>query len=751
MALDRRYELKGLDLRNNELIKEPGWSTACLNVEKDHHKDIVKRNGYASMSTTSSIDLLECKKRNELIKVVPNSENPFYKWNGTTWDIIRWNGGKSYGFPNYSLQRFGMIAASPIDLKNIVYVSHSMVKPGINFILLVISDIDTVDKFNVYLNGEKIATNVSITGSNQTYGGVTFYFSSTTGHRIGQLFGGFILKPQYTTAVSYQEIDGNLYIADPEGVMPLMKYDGSSYYAAGLIPFSAYISEFFKSTTLQTQAELDQALITIKRYIGNYLANQDAEGTGTVQTCYIKYAYSYTDNNLNEYFGQISGSCRITNADIDDGDSANELRFELPRSFYPTDSALKLNVFQSSSANGQYVLTGSYDCDDLLKDRTSVSITHTFIDAMVGRTDVEIISNGSLYSGDYPNLEAVYGDETRIRIPFPVGVRYSGTFQGLLFAADKKNVYYSNPDEIDIINPDNVLSVEENGDGDIKGIDGLSNTLAIFKERSQYNVIGDFDTYSLRVQRIMSNIGLTSHKSIIKFEDTLVYMTQRGIYVMSEGRLPVEISENIEKIFTDNIYSQDFSKARTLIDVLNERILIFIPGLTDSNNDRVYCYKYAYKEWYIYDSIHASNGFLLMYADGKIRHSNGTKVYLETPKVYNDDGVLISSFYKTMWENNNNPSMRKKYLNIKLLSMSDADVSANSWQATIATEEDYVASETSNGTLDMSNSNKIDVHNIDNNLCHSMRFKISNAVLNEGMLLTGIELEVQPTQQRMKD
>lgn len=146
-----------------------------------------------------------------------------------------------------------------------------------------------------------------------------------------------------------------------------------------------------------------------------------------------------------------------------------------------------------------------------------------------------------------------------------------------------------------------------------------------------------------------------------------------------------------------------------------------------------------------YKSIQEIEGGFLFMSSRGLYHMDSTSLYKRSSS-YSDNGNAIYAYYRTAWDDLNFPSLVKKWKKAIILSISKL-----SWLCTVKTQFDW-DEDSAYGT----NNQKQIVGPTSEDFSlsilqkKSMRLSVENAELNEGMHITGIEVEVEETQRRPK-
>ena len=295
---------------------------------------------------------------------------------------------------------------------------------------------------------------------------------------------------------------------------------------------------------------------------------------------------------------------------------------------------------------------------------------------------------------------------------------------------------------IETFPPFNVEQVGKSNEGSLTGIFAASDNVVLLKEKQVYYLNGNLTLRSFRIRSALTNgIGCVSHRSIQEIEGGCIFMSSRGLYHAMYGQKPTELSDIIEPIFREFGFNFDLSNSKTVNDIENEKLLIFIPALTGST--AVLVYDYLFKEWFIHMNIEATSG--LVFFGSVLYHSDGINLYKRS-LAYNDNNVAISAYYKTGWEDFQAPTVTKKFDKFVMISLGILN-----WTVGIRTQVDWDPSvNITDETFSIDADTRVESQSLNMTQKKSMRFEVYNNVKNEGMTITGMEYEAMATQERPK-
>lgn len=286
--------------------------------------------------------------------------------------------------------------------------------------------------------------------------------------------------------------------------------------------------------------------------------------------------------------------------------------------------------------------------------------------------------------------------------------------------------------------PSDILELGSDDEGEIVSAEGTSDSIVVLKERQVYYISGILAGQQYRIRSGMSNgNGCTARLGIIQAEEAVMYVSRRGIYAAGGGQPPVEMSDKIENIFTEDTTRLVFSEARSVIDRINQKILFYIPAAS-SENSIVLVWDYMWKQWFKFKGINASKGLFrinddIYFCDGSYLYQYGVGT--------NDNGAAIDAYYTTAWLTVGWPTLRKKFVSIGLilpfnLAQTLYLKSQNNWQDT-----DYM-----NVNKNINANSIMLEHEININESYSCRVTFGCNGLDKPLDMAGIEVLYQLTQ-----
>jgi len=679
--INKRYELRGLDLRSSDINRPINKASDCQNVQLNQKGELVKRFGFDGIISGEIVDIFEYKKMNRLIVQ------------------------KADGF--YYVKDDSLIA--------------------INFSTGVIPDMS--NKFSI------------------------------------------------------GEYNGVIYLADPNGNNELYKYDGCTIYRAGvprpIMNITAGAGSYSYRVYLRFRDR--QGNITS----GDYQQFDDRADGAFFEAYQPKQGFYEKYGEINVPLGflvglgesdtitvqpghnYIVGDCLyITGDQRADYDDVAEF-FEI---IEVTATTLRLDISKSKAS---FLLTAGEPVERRWGVIVSQSLNKSY-GYMVSDFRIQDQNGLNKYPDSVQNvtvpggyaqlalsLEDVY-DPTILK-GLPPKCKYVDFYNNIMILGNsvvnsetnnfvrteaQSTIFWSDTgvgSTVETFPPFNLYPIGRSSEGEITGLFGSSDNVKILKERQVYYLNGNLVLNSYRARSSMSNgVGCIAHRSILEVEGGCIFMSTRGLYLCAFGNKPVELSQEIEPIFTDNPYELDLSSATTVNDIDGERLYIHISPLPDSETEDGITleYDYAFKEWFLHRGILGSSG--MAFVNGELYHANQDSLYRRSSE-YNDDSSAIVAYWKSTWENLGMPSVVKKFVKFVMLS-----ISSMAWTLNLRTQDDWnPGNEKTNQEIDIEPYSTTAL-SIDMTQKKSMRVEIRNDVNNEGMLVTGYEFISEETQERFK-
>lgn len=267
-------------------------------------------------------------------------------------------------------------------------------------------------------------------------------------------------------------------------------------------------------------------------------------------------------------------------------------------------------------------------------------------------------------------------------------------------------------------------------DGNISGMCRVKDSLIVFKNKSLYAIDGVLlpGEYSLR--KIESNlIGCISHKSIITTEQYALFQGNDNIYVTNAFSI---------KPFGDDIKPDINSSIK-----MRSAVVVPMEGYIFWNNTKTFFYSYDHSEWFIWDNVNASAGMVIDNEGNPICFSGTSCTKFIDDR--NDLGAPIIGNIQLSFLHLKKPGLLKKITGIRLFNIGATG------NINMSVFRDWSNTPYSTAILDYSTS-PVSVHKTINPvLGQSISVKFENSTLDQNMLISGIDLEIELNQYRDKN
>lgn len=313
-------------------------------------------------------------------------------------------------------------------------------------------------------------------------------------------------------------------------------------------------------------------------------------------------------------------------------------------------------------------------------------------------------------------LQYLFASSGRDHDLLPVKPRFITVHQNQLICAGD----ISNPDTIYISLPGEPwYHPIDGGNADIVstragGISGLASDgtfLIAGKEIELFVGSGDFsEPGAYRFERLNQSIGFACHNAIAEIGDGLVFLSRNGFYLIRGGSQISEVGRNINKYFTDEIYSSSqtlqLKRAWAQYWDAQQLFICYIPkesgtGTSRYANDesQTFVFDAYFKGWLPWKALNAGGGICL--ADNSVWfQSKRTESVLTvtgnllklmqtgTKYDYADHDQPINWKFSPQWEDGGEPSVFKLATRAKFYSLI-RDVLVATFSLRVTTEIDY--------------------------------------------------------------
>lgn len=292
------------------------------------------------------------------------------------------------------------------------------------------------------------------------------------------------------------------------------------------------------------------------------------------------------------------------------------------------------------------------------------------------------------------NLGAQYIYPATLRDAPPKG-KYITQYHNLLVVAGnptlQNTVFFSDVDSPEYFPLDsNSFDIETVNGEVITGISQDNEVLAIFKQRSTTVVNGTLTDSNFRVNLVSNDIGCVAHATIQELSGALVWLSERGPYVMVSGQIPKALGNGlIEPGFDYRGLSQSLTpnlkKAIGFNDRKQLQYWMYIPCERTVSGDKemtsdsyLYVFDYYRGSFLYWNAMNCAGGIALhsnnvyfserRYSDfsSSVEHVLYVKSNLNDAWDYEDHATPITSKYYGNWESMGEPSVLKRFIRVKV-------------------------------------------------------------------------------------
>lgn len=673
-------EFKGLDLRNSDINRNPNNASDCRNVHLSSKKELVKRFGYDKLADLGFTAIDHMDYQKES-EILALTSTGLKKWNGSSYDDVNFSGSTGNSWS---------VRPSFDEYNGVLYWTD----PSGN------SELFKYDGYTHYRAGVPKINATTATGS-----------------------GGFY----YRLYLQYTDPQGNVTLGD------YLQFDALADGAAFTInhPQSGFYQKLGRPSSAQiiNSGNLTLNVVSGHNYVaGDWVQGDDlVKGAGSIVIIQVE---SVTATSIT-FTSSSVGSNSI-------GFPSRSAIVELVGQ-EPIENRWMVLIFKSSNANYGYALM---EQSSRLNAETSFLVTTP---AVLGQVFMEDYYDTTILKGLPPRCKYIsfYNNIMVLANKFE-----TPNNSGLESTRDNEKILWSDTglgSTVETFAPFDFEVIGKSTEGSVSGLFASSDNVVIHKEKQVYYLNGILTGRNFRVRSALSNgIGGVSDRSVIEIEGGCLFMSSRGLFLARDGYKPIEMTDIIEPLFTSDVLSLDLdlSSARSVNDVKEERLYIYIKSNT-TGLDIVIVYDYYHKEWFLYDSIFASKGFMIIGND--LYHSDGTSLFKRSSS-YNDNGAAIVAYYKNGWEDLGAPSIRKKFTKFIGLSIDSLE-----WDLSVKTQVNWDSvNDIDDEIISFDDSIMVDDISLQSLQPYSLRFDLRNETKDQGMLLTGYQYIWEPTQEMPK-
>jgi len=728
MARIKKFKLGGLDLKSNDLIRDGLRASDLRNVQKSQKGDIVQRFGYATQETIASTEAVAYYKTGDEEVLIKTDGTIVKSYNILTYQDITYF-AKLDGIAGSRISvRYGSGATAGAEVVTVTYFPLTdiytivvSIQSGVSTATQVITALQLSDSF-------KLVCIAGITGT-----AATAQVTSTESPLV------FTRKDVTTASVYPNSLDdmnrvvtcehlNNLYITTNDGKTPVVKYDSSYAYLAGLpAPIGATISAsaatgytyrcFYSMDDcngnriygpyLDLVSSIATATITFNtfknsanaygRFYDKYtvaaLGPIVLGGAGKVSTVTITGTNHSVGDKIIAY-GTSSGvpsfqflRVTLTILKITGGGGAGTIYFGL------TDMPIGWTGNMDSLGLGESIDTSvRFHVYQAPLNVTSYGFKKVF-DALSPTTIIERPVNNNAVSQSYAVLgvfsndffEDIYNTVNfHLRPPLCKYLTVFGdqlVFGNIIgsWVQDNSFSVYNNNDIIIYSDVDNGSGPQQNGEnnsediqkigdshkGEVTGLSRVNDILLVTKTNGIYALDGDLTPGGYSLRKIPTNyIGCLSHNSIVQVEKGVMFLGNDGIYI-TDGVSAKKLTDKIDPFFGQPSLAYGNVLFETCRSVVNkDNEKIFFYMKGTDSVHYIAVYDYDFDEWFIWNTLNASKG-LHEKANGFINFSNATSIFNFNTGIA-DGASITPSYLYSNWEDCGEPSVEKKFLYLRI-------------------------------------------------------------------------------------
>ena len=754
----------GVDYKNNDLTRNERFASFMKNAQMRQTGSIEKRKGYQGHGTTKGgYGLFKYQRANPTTGV---DESEALTVDDNLWRILESTITVSYAGsePNCQFSFFydettsqyraqieegttqvldfacgiGIDEASPIQIGALSTAINALT----NFTAVVTGSTTTPAAFLKIVRAWDLST-----GTGESLMLPAKYYEQVYSPTTNPLSSFLALKnsDDFENASSIN-IQNCIYIAT--GQVDLMKYDGQTFYKAGL-PTPASIS-----TALAAGAVTSNNLYYYAQYIQHDAAGNVIEGnlfktssgispagqSVNVTVANVLAATGYNTNCALANGAQVG----VTTITVDDG-SGGTHTLQVGDTAYFFDSISAAYVEREITARTGTTITvagAAVTVADniVISNNLRIAIWRSKTSGVsAGGSSFYLVAeipNNSFSSTQLLNdnkADSALGD---LLIPpatdrsAPPKAKYASSWNGIMMlSGDPENRNYVYASDIDgceyfPATGERTFSVEWPSGDSVSGIGPSNEVFGVFGNNSFSVLVGDIQSGIIKVEHRSFDTGCIAHATITDVDGLLCWLSQRGPRYSASGQVPRPLGEaqtadgqptgasRIDPIFdnTGRIASETFILKRAVgfSDNVNNRYLIYVPcestegGNNYANtNSRVFAFDNTRNAWLDWRNLNMAGG-IIQFGDEVYFQERRYSVFnsavnfvlyrrhnLEDPWDYADNTEAIEWDYSPQWDTQGEPSVLKKYTKIRLFNLDD--ITNNDYSVTVEQEVNYQA------------------------------------------------------------
>ena len=618
---------------------------------------------------------------------------------------------------------------------------------------------------------------------------------------------------------TFAQLNNVAYISN--GISNVMKFDSQKIYRAGLPNAATFIydddgePQTFTDGVTPTPTTYTKVPMTAQ---GTSIINSQGSAGSTSQRQY-KFVYEYTDAKGNVISSEASepitvfyntagavsfGNITLTIPPVTHPylnwhlDTANQDSNSIP--LRHDVSRMGFDV-QSDNLVVKIYRTRDHRESEVPGDFYLLNVNYTYANHPDRLNQSDSISNQTYTDNTLDedlNDLLVYEEPFKRHDPPPKG-KYITAHKNLLVVTgdrnDLNNVAYSLPKNITTSEigseyfPDdtNAVVVESPVSTRITGAASLRDLLYVFHEDSISYVSGAVDdpegVPSVDLLTREGGIGCLAQYSIQEIQNSLIFLSSKGIYMINSTGALQETSALIKPILLED----NLKRQRCVSFVWTERnIAIFcIPKESVDNSGNIYTtdpvivvFDFYNKAWLEWTNIDISGGASLYkdtpHFNSRVADKSRLITFNNTNSTFDfcDHTDAIDFEYQTNWESLSEPSISKKFTRLKLFAQdTDESFETPGFDMTVTMQKDYDLKDIASMTFDYgksiaggwgvspwamfpwgNNSTSVFKAKLPSTKAKCLKLVFSNRNANENVLITNYEIEVKmPYRKGMKE
>lgn len=314
------------------------------------------------------------------------------------------------------------------------------------------------------------------------------------------------------------------------------------------------------------------------------------------------------------------------------------------------------------------------------------------------------------------SLGAQYFIPARNHDVLSVKPKYVTAHDGVIVCAGDFNnpntVYYSYDEDLESFPAaSNSFDIASTISGGITGIISNQEVLAIGKKTSLFVLSGGLNDNSFRIEKITEGaIGIACHNSAADIGAGIIFLSQRGWFLLKGGFNPVEIGAPVNKVFYDAPVSTSdtlrLKRSFAVYDEGSQMYICFIPTESGSGTSKyvngsavAFVYDTYHDAWIDWTGLNMGGGICvseetvwwqskrddatLTVTGNLFRKHNST-----TEHDYADHTSVISLVFGPQWEDGQEPSQWKYIPRLRIYNLLQTNY-PSAFTFTVRTELDY--------------------------------------------------------------